>query len=988
MTDPDRSASAPIADRADEPAQADDSTPGVDDAAADTGRPPATRGPWDYPRHWVADVLAADGGVVHLRPIVPDDADRVVAFHAGLSERTRYMRYFGPTPTLPPREVVRMTTVDHRERVALVAELGGEIIAIGLYEGLQFDGKPTSAEVAFVVADAHQGRGLGPILLEHLAGAAAENGFTRFEAEVLSENPNMVAVFRDAGYQISRSFDGSTVHVEFLIDPTEALLSVRNARERASEARSVANLLRPTSVAVIGASTDPRKVGNALLANIIAGGFTGPVYPVNGPSANGDPDDGTDADAGADGVTGGAGSGATGAAARGRRPHTRSGERPHSVRGIRAYETVRDIPDPVDLAVVAVPAAVVDDVLDDCLAKGVRTLVVVSSGFGESGEAGLESERRLVEQVREHGMRLVGPNALGVANNDRDIALNATLAPRIPADGRVGFFCQSGALGIAILDTAARRQIGLSTFVSAGNRADVSGNDLLQYWDTDPATDVVLLYLESFGNPRKFSRIARRVSHSKPIVAVKSGKGALTPVRAARSSAASLDDQVAQMVLEQAGVIQVDTIPELFDCATIFAYQPLPRGPRTRIIGNSSVLGSLAADTARSGGLDVIDTVDLGAGASEDQFEEAVAAAMADPGVDAVLVVFVPPVAVDADWHARALMAGANTPDADAPKPIVTTFLGVEGIPPGLMRPGPSGLPESGSIPSYSSPERAAAALARSWQYARWRQRPDVEIERPAGVDPEAARMYVREAMAGLDEPDADAGDAAVESPSRLLGHVESARLLSWYGIDVVPFREVTTMHEASAAARELGFPVAVKASSPHWRGRLDREGARLDLPDATAVVTAFAELQELTGDRVLHVQKMAPKGVGTVIRMRDDPSFGSIIAFGLSGRTFDLLGDHGYRGVPLSELDAAELLEEPRSAPLLSGYRGEAPADKAALIDLLQRISTLVDDIPEIREISLDPILASPDGASIINAQVRIGPVPTRADTGPRRLA
>ncbi|MFW0784806.1 GNAT family N-acetyltransferase [Gordonia sp. CPCC 206044] len=932
------------------------------------------REPWDYPRHWIADVLASDGGVVHLRPIVPDDADRVVTFHSGLSERTRYMRYFGPTPTLPPREVARMTTVDYQKRVALVAVLGGEIIAIGLYEGLGFDGKPDSAEVAFVVADDHQGRGLGPILLEHLAGAAAENGFTRFEAEVLSENPNMVAVFRDAGYQLSRSFDGSTVHVEFLIDPTEALLSVRNARERASEARSVANLLRPSSVAVIGASTDPHKVGNALLANIIAGGFTGPVFPVNGPGQAADDDESQpDADPYA---------GVRQTPIQRRHTHPR----PPSVRGIRAYPSVRDIPDPVDLAVVAVPAAiVVDAVLDDCLAKGVRTLVVVSSGFGEAGEAGLESERRLLEQVREHGMRLVGPNALGVANNDAAIALNATLAPRIPAAGRVGFFCQSGALGIAILDTAARRQIGLSTFVSAGNRADVSGNDLLQYWDTDTATDVVLLYLESFGNPRKFSRIARRVSRSKPIVAVKSGKGALTAARAARSTAAGLDDRIAQMVLEQAGVIQVDTIPELFDCATIFAYQPLPRGPRVQIIGNSSVLGSLAAETARGGGLEVTGTIDLGAGASDADFEAAVSAAMTDPDVDAVLVVFVPPVAVDVDWHARALMAGATTPAADAAKPIVTTFLAVEGIPPGLMRPGPNGMPDRGSIPSYGSPERAAEALARAWQYAQWCQRPESEIHRPENTDPEAARMFVREAMADSESADSEPADS---TSGRTLGHVDSAKLLGWYGIEVVPFREVTTMHEASAAARELGFPVAVKATSETWRGRLDREGARLDLPDATAVVTAFSELSELTGDRVLHVQKMAPKGIGTMARVRDDASFGSLISFGLSGRTFDLLGDHGYRAIPLSPLDATELLDEPTSSSLLDGYGDEPPVDRDALSELLLRISTLVDDIPEVREVLCDPILASPDGAAVLNAQIRLGPVPTRVDTGPRRLA
>ncbi|MCM3893841.1 MULTISPECIES: bifunctional acetate--CoA ligase family protein/GNAT family N-acetyltransferase [Gordonia] len=945
------------------------------------------RGPWDYPRHWIADVLASDGGVVHLRPIVPDDADRVVRFHSGLSERTRYMRYFGPTPTLPPREVARMTTVDHHNRVAIVAVLGGEIIAIGIYEGLAADGKPESAEVAFVVADEHQGRGLGPILLEHLAGAAAENGFTRFEAEVLSENPNMVAVFRDAGYQISRAFDGSTVHVEFTIDPTEAMLSVRNDRERASEARSVANLLRPASVAVIGASTDPKKVGNALLANIIAAGFTGPVFPVNGPDRDGEPDDeqGESAhDVARAGVT-------RPPQRRHRGPARAPRVRPPSVRGIRAYPTVRDIPDPVDLAVVAVPAASVDEVLDDCMIKGVRALVIVSSGFGESGEAGLESEHRLVQQVREHGMRLVGPNALGVANNDPSIALNATLAPRIPPLGRVGFFCQSGALGIAILDTAAHRQIGLSTFVSAGNRADVSGNDLLQYWDSDTATDVVLLYLESFGNPRKFSRIARRVSRSKPIVAVKSGKGAMSPVRAARTAAASLDDRIAQMMLEQAGVIQVDTIPELFDCASLFAYQPLPRGPRTRIIGNSSVLGSLAADTARSGGLEVESTIDLGAGASEDDFEGAVAQAMADPGVDSVIVVFVPPVAVDLGWHARALIAGANTPDADADKPIVTTFLAVEGIPPGLMKPGPSGLPARGSIPSYSSPERAAAALARAWQYARWCARPEVSVERPDGIDPEAARTWVREAMCGPSEAESDESSgstAAGADEVTVLGDVDSARLLEWYGVRVVPFREVSTMHEASAAARDLGFPVAVKATSPSWRGRLDREGARLDLPDATAVVTAFAEISELTGDKVLHVQKMAPKGVGTMVRMRDDPSFGPLISFGLSGRTFELLGDHGYRAIPITALDADELIDEPRSAPLLYGYRGEAPVDREALVDLLIRISTMADDIPEIREIFVDPVLCSPEGAAILNARIRIGPVPTKADTGPRRLS
>ncbi len=932
------------------------------------------RSPWDYPRNWIADVLASDGGVVHLRPIVPDDADRLVRFHAGLSERTRYMRYFGPTPRLPAREVARMTTVDHHNRVAIVAVLADDIIAMGVYEGLAIDGRPDAAEVAFVVADEHQGRGLGPVLLEHLAGAAAENGFTKFEAEVLSENPNMVAVFRDAGYQLSRSFDGSTVHVEFDIDPTDAISSVRNARERASEARSVANLLRPMSVAVIGASTDPRKVGNALLSNIVAAGFTGPVYPVNGPAPADEDDDGEETENKPKSWTAMMGASYT-------PPARRSRKRQAAVRGIRAYPTVRDIPDPADLAVVAVPAARVDAVLDDCLVKGVRTLVVVTSGFGDAGTEGLESENRLVAQVREHGMRLVGPNALGVVNNDPEIALNATLAPRIPQPGRVGFFCQSGALGITILDTAAQRQIGLSTFVSAGNRADVSGNDLLQYWDSDTATDVVLLYLESFGNPRKFSRIARRVSRSKPIVAVKRANNAMSPVRAARSQSARIDDEIAQMVLEQAGVVRVDTLDELFDCGSLFAFQPLPRGPRTRIIGNSSVLGSLAAETARALGLEVTDTVDLGAGASEDAFEDAVTKAMTDPGVDSVLVVFVPPVAVDADWHARALMAAAGTPGADAPKPIVSTFLAVEGVPPGLTKPGPDGLPVFGSIPSFPSPERAATALARAWQYANWRERPEVEPVRADGIDHEGARTLVREALTDL--PEADGG----EPPSVRLDPVAAQQLLEKYGIHVVPFREVSTMHEASAAARELGFPVAVKATSSSWRGRLDREGARLDLPDATAVITAFTELSELTGDSVLHVQKMAPKGIGTVIEIRDDRSFGSVISYGLSGRTFELLGDRGYRAMPLTEYDANELLHEPRSSALVHGDGDGGGVDTAALADLLVRVSALGEDNAEIRSLAIDPILVSSEGAAVLSADVVLGPVPTRDDSGPRRL-
>ncbi|SDC97074.1 bifunctional acetate--CoA ligase family protein/GNAT family N-acetyltransferase [Rhodococcus tukisamuensis] len=877
-----------------------------------------------FPPHWVVDVLATDGGAVHLRPITPADADRLIAFHAKLSERTRYLRYFGPYPTMSNRDLVRFTTVDHHNRVAFVAVLGDEIIAVGRYERLLEVGDGNSAEVAFVVADAHQGRGLGSILLEHLAAAAAENGLTMFVAEVLAENRSMLSVFREAGYQVSRSFDGGVLRLEFAIDPTEALVNVRNARERSAEARSVRNLLSPQSVAVIGASTDDAKVGNAVLRNLLGAGFSGPVYPVNA-------------------------------------------ER-RSVRGVRAYPSVRDIPDDVDLAVVAVPAEAIDSVLDDCLAKGVKALVVVSAGFSETGPDGSQSERRLVHAARAHGMRLVGPNALGVANTSPAVRLNATLAPALPPAGRVGFFCQSGALGIAILDEAARRRLGLSTFVSAGNRADVSGNDLLQYWDSDPETEVVLLYLESFGNPRKFSRIARRVARNKPIVAVKSGRHAVPPALAA--TGVEIDDSIVSALFEQAGVVQVGSIAQLFDCAVIFGYQPLPAGPRLAVVGNSTALGVLAADAARSEGLDVRDPVDLGAQATPEEFAGAVTAAIDSDDVDSVIAVFVPPVAMDAEPYAKALREAA----CDTSKPIVSTFLAAEGIPDLLAVRGPDGSPVRGSVPSYPGPERAALALARAWRYAQWKTRPVSKVVRPGGIDADRAARLV----------DTWLGDGE----GRWLSDFEAAELLACYGVPVIEFAAATGEDEAVAAAEALGFPVAVKATGEQWRHRPDLGGVRLDLTTADSVRVAYRDLAAASGEPLLHVQKMATKGIGCVVAVQDDPSFGSLISFGLAGVISDLLGDRAYRVLPVTEDEAAELIDAPKAAPLLSGYRSAPTVDKAALVELVQRISALGDDLPEVRELVCEPVLASASGAVVTDARVRIGPEPSgRVDLGPRRL-
>lgn len=869
-------------------------------------------------------MVLSDGGTVHIRPITVADADKLVAFHSRLSDRTRYFRYFGPYPRMPRRDVERFTHVDYVNRVALIALLGDDIVAVGRYDRL---GEQKSAEVAFVVEDAHQGRGLGSILLEHLAAAARERGLQRFVAEVLAENSTMVRVFRDAGYQVSRAMEEGVVHLEFDIDPTEESVAVARAREQAAEARSVHNLLRPRSVAVIGASTDHRKIGHAVLTNLLTADFTGPVYPVN--------------------------------------PEHRS------VRGVRAYPSVLDIPDEVDLAVVAIPAAGVTEVLDDCLAKGVKTLVIVSSGFSETGPEGREVEREMVRAARVHGMRVVGPNALGVVNTDPEFRLNASLAPQLPGRGRTGFFCQSGALGVAILETATERGLGLSTFVSAGNRADVSGNDLLQYWQTDPATDVVLLYLESFGNPRKFGRLARRLARTKPIVVVKSGRNAVRPGLAATS--VQIDDSSVQALFEQSGVIRVESVAQMFDTALLLAHQPLPQGDRVAIVGNSSALGMIAADVAQAQGLQLAgEPVDVGASAGPEEFAAAVRAAALRPDVDALVTVFAPPVAVPGTAYARAMREALQEADVASCKPVVTTFLAAEGVPDELVVPGPDGIAGKGSVPSYPSPERSVLALARVTRYAQWRAAPQGHFVRPEGVDAERARALV---------------EAWLEAGITELDDERALQLLGCYGIEVVPFRKVSGVEEAVAAAEELGFPVALKSVSDRLRHRSDLVGVRLDVGSADAVRAAYTDIRSVSGLDEVYVQRMAVRGTSCVIDLTDDPSFGTLVSFGLSGVASELLGDKAYRALPLSDVDVASLVREPRAAPLLAGYRGVEPADLAALEDLVLRVATLAEDLPEVRELVLQPVLASPAGAAVTGATVAVGASPVAPDTGPRRL-
>lgn len=675
-----------------------------------------------YPDHWEADVVLSDGGTAHLRPIRPDDGEMLREFHERLSPESIYYRFFSPRPRLTEREIAHFTTVDHDRRAALIATIGEEMVAVVRYDRL--NDRPETAEVAFLVEDAHQGRGLGPVLLEHIAAAARERGVRRFVASVLPENRRMTRVFRQAGYRAEQRFEEGVIELVLDLEPTETSLEVMAAREHRAESRSIQRLLFPRSVAVIGASRAEHSVGQTVLRNLLAGDFTGPVYPVH-PTAV-------------------------------------------AVAGVRAYASVLEIPDDVDLAVVAVRAAAVHEVVEQCASKGVRGLVVVSSGFGEIGEEGRARQEQLVRLARAYGMRVVGPNCLGIANTDPDVRLNATLAPTMPGRGPVGFFSQSGALGIAILQRTAERGLGLSTFVSAGNRGDVSGNDLLQYWEEDPATKAVLLYLESLGNPRKFARLARRLGRRKPIVAVKSGRSTQGVPIGHAARALTLPDHAVSALFEQAGVIRVEDLSELFDVAQLLAYQPLPSGDRIAIIDNSDSLGLLAQDEAVALGLHVRPRVDLGPRADADDYEAALAAALADDEVDAVVALFTPPTIGGYDVRVPEKILRLA---AEAEKPIVATYLGTKGMPPDLRVTGPDGMPAEGSVPSYPAPEDAVRALAYVIRYAQWRQRPPGTTPSFEDVD----RDRARELVAGW------LGDGGpVEATPK-----QAAELLSCYGIEV-----------------------------------------------------------------------------------------------------------------------------------------------------------------------------------------------------------
>ncbi|WP_434597596.1 GNAT family N-acetyltransferase [Streptomyces sp. A5-4] len=983
-----------------------------------------------YPAHWEADVVLRDGGTARIRPITADDAQRLVSFYEQVSDESKYYRFFAPYPRLSDKDVHRFTHHDYVDRVGLAATVGGEFIATVRFDRINEQGRPASgpdadqAEVAFLVQDAHQGRGVASALLEHIGAVARERGIRQFAAEVLPANSKMIKVFTDAGYTQKRSFEDGVVRLEFDLEPTDRSLAVQRAREHRAESRSVQRLLAPGSVAVIGTGRAPGGVGRAVLRNLLAAGFTGRTYAVN----NAFPDGLTEVD------------------------------------GVPAHRSVGDIGETVDLAVVAVPAERVPEVVADCGEHGVQGLVVLSAGYAESGAAGRERQRELVRQARSYGMRIIGPNAFGIINTSAAVRLNASLAPEPPAAGRIGLFTQSGAIGIALLAGLYRRGAGLSSFISSGNRADVSGNDFLQYWYEDPDTDVVLLYLESIGNPRKFTRLARRTAAVKPVVVVKGARhsGSVPPGHAVPVT--RIPDATVSALLRQAGVIRVDTVTELVDAGLLLAGQPLPAGPRIAILGNSESLGLLTYDACLTEGLRPLPPLDLTTGATPADFRAALAQALADPACDAVVVTAIPwvgdngttesgdgevlagvlreaaatapakPVAVvhvEIGGLAEALSAatstarqtgpgraagpgsrpgadpqppsgGAPVPPAPAGQPTGPAPTAASAAPPAAAPPGshptpPPGAPPSDGpgggavagqdpgrtrrIPAYPAAERAVRALAEAVKYAQWRRQ---------AADPGRVPQYD-----DIDETGAAAQITAMlgedGDPRGLPLTGDDARvLLERYGIHVRPTLPAPTPDAAVAAAGRLGYPVALKTTAPHLRHRPDLGGVRLDLATEQELRRAYDELTDALGkpgELQPVVQAMAPRGVDTVVRAAIDPAAGAVLSFGLAGAASELLGDTAHRLVPATDRDAAELIRSIRTAPLLFGWRGSAPVDTAALEELLLRVSLLVDDHPEVIGIALEPVVVAPHGLSVLGASVRLAPPPARDDLGPRRL-
>jgi acetate---CoA ligase (ADP-forming) len=880
--------------------------------------------------HYTHDAVLKDGRTIRIRPIRSDDLDRMLGMWSRLSPESIRMRFFAPR-SMDATQMRYFTEVDYRQRFALVAESAGRILGVSRFDRLDED--PSTAEFAVLVEDAEQGRGIGTALLRALLEPAQELGVNGFVGEVLRENDRMLRVMKDAGFEPAFDDHGNIVTTTFRSTPTETFLASADEQDRQSAVAALSSVFRPSSIAVVGASRKATSIGGLVFRNLLTGGFEGPVYPVN-PSA----------------------------------PYVQS---------VAAYPDLRSCPEPPEMVLVCVPAPLVADVVEEAGQVGTKALVIVSAGFSETGEEGAEAEREVMAIARRHGMRVVGPNCMGVLNGAADVRMNGTFSQVFPEPGRVAFSSQSGALGLSILSAAKRLGLGMSSFASAGNKADISGNDLIQYWEADDDTDVILLYLESFGNPRKFGRIARRVGRSKPIVAVKSGRtGAGERAASSHTGALAAGDVAVDALFRQAGVMRVDTLEHLFGVASILANQPAPRGNRVAILTNGGGPGILAADACESNGLEVPELtdatvdelrtflpaeagirnpVDMVASASAEDYGRAIRALAADPHVDALLVIFIPPIVTRAEDVAREM--GNAQADIDDETPVLSVFMSEAGVPDELGE---------ARIPSFAFPEDAAAALGRVAEYGRWRRRPLGNIVAIDDADVASARAVVEEALPqDVDEAWLDADQAD--------------RLLRAFGITTAWNRVVHTPEEAARAQAELDARVAIKIAAPVHKTDIGGVQLGVDTPEqaSEAVRGMMARLasagRQAAAEQGFLVQEMVADGVEMVVGVSHDPTFGPLLMAGMGGTLVELLRDVSVRIHPLTDMDVEEMLTGLRGYPLLTGYRGAAPVDVEAFKALLFRMSALVEDVPEIDDIDLNPVFVRSAGVAAVDARIKV---------------
>ncbi len=860
--------------------------------------------------------LTSDGHVVRVRPVTPADEEGLGRLAAGLSDRTVYLRFFSMNRHAAAKYLRALARHGDEDHDALVAEVGGLVVAVAGWDRTGGD----EAEVALLVADDQQGRGIGMLLLEELRARAERCGIRRLVADTLPENRRMLDVFGSSGLHTERRTEQGVTRS--VLDTTfdDGALMLVDEREAHAERASLAPLLAPRSVAVIGAGRRPDNVGHQVLRSIVEGRFTGAVHAVN--------------------------------------PHA------SEVAGLPTYAAIGDVPAPVDLAVVAVPASEVLTVVGQCGAAGVRAAVVLTSGLGEAGADGAALERQVLATARRYDMRLVGPNCLGVLTTDPEVRLTAWFGRARPDPGPLAVATQSGAVGISLVDHAARSGLGVAALVSLGNKVDVSGNDLLLAWWHDPRVRVVAMYLESFGNPRKFARLARRVSRTTPVLVVKGGRSA-PGARAGRShtAAAFTPDAAVDALCARAGVLRMDGVEPLVDAARLLASQPVPDGGRLAVVGNGGGAGVLAADAAAAAGLELPslsgrvrsglpggqdNPVDLGAGADPETLRRALEVVASSGEVDAILVSVTATRANDVD----ALLAAAGAADVGT-LPVLVNVVGVPQGHPDLP------LGRGGAAPVYPFAEAAVAALAAAVRYGRLRRTPTGAVTRPPGVDPTAGAAVVdrcadeRRAGGWLD-PDA------------------VTALLTAYGVPLVPGGIATTADDAVVVAARVGFPVVLKTVAPGVLHKTDVGGVRLDLADPDAVREAAGELLNRLGGGVL-VQAMVRAPVELVAGVTRAEAVGPVAMVGLGGVWTDLLQDRAFGLVPLADQEPAALLRSLRCAPVLTGYRGAPPVDLGAVEDLLLRLSALAADLPEVAELDLNPVMVGAAGVTVVDARIRL---------------